>query len=1390
MLQLNASPNTAPIGIDGSLPNVYRSYSRTTITPDWSLSVYQDFMMRAYVEGSQTDVLTDSQTMVYPPKVNREKASEYFSTANNSPFVTRPGTVKAGRTGNIEGYVDNSDAVLYYVVARMSDFDPNLGPATGTMTILNNVTDVFYQDADFGALPMGWYAYAVQVAYSTGGMSPWTYSNVVGRDMDAAVTFEVTLCDGNVPEDVEITMTGLEFPEMVYEGVTDATGIYTFDQVWKGLYNIELYKIGYQTYQWDAIISEDVTIEVLMSEKMYKPRNLWVDPLTSFAYWDAPVVVALEEDFEGFTFPPDGWTASSNSIGWYRTNDGSGPNWPIPSWTSAYAVANDDAAGSTADGSVDYLITPGLDLREVDTYRLMFDSYYDAAFGLQIATVEYSYDAGANWDVYYALTPNPGSWDYIDIDLASFSGLTATTPVWFAFHSDDGGGWASGWAIDNIMFANGETEPVAYHVYLDGALDGVTDTTFYQYEYLTYGVTYTASVAAQYSCGLSDEVYYTFTSIFLLPPRNLDGLTFDHTVHLWWEPPITPTDVITDNSVFDPNFVAVTEEADFVGTTIDPVGYKPLGSSRAELWNNGPLVNSPGTGTGGADESVLQAGLGTYGFGCQYPLDYRIADDFEVVGTTWTVDEIVVYGYQTNSGPPSSFIGCYLQIYDGDPSAGGTVIWGDQVTNVLTSTDWTGIYRVNAVGGGSARPIMYLACATPGLSLPAGVYWLEYSLDGSGSSGPWTPPVTIEGMLATGNGLQFTGSWGPAMDGSYQQDFPFLFNGTAGGGGGGVIPDNFIGYNLYRDFNNIAYIPYIGEDTTHYFDYELQPLCYEYDVTAVYDLTPYGFPGETAESMYEGPFDVCVEYGWPLAFVEDWNTGSFDPNLWNHGDNWVVNGQFGNPLPCAEFKWDPVLNDYKSALTSYPIDGKYHPGTTDLYIDGRIFFDFDISLVDNGMSGDEKINVEVWDDGNWYNVATFSNADGNFDWTSYHFEISDHAFGKIFKVRFQAEGVNSSGILSWFVDNIHLYRECDAPTDLIATADPDYDENQIFLSWTPPATGGGTGTGEWITWDDGVHFGGVGLTGGGVFSVASHWDADQITAYEGMYITNIRFVPYINAVTTSFTLKVWKGPDAGTLVYEEALSGLVLGDWNDITLATPVAIDVTKELWFGYTVDSPADSWPAGHDEGPAVAGYGDMISLDGVAWDPLSQISPIDRNWNLQAMIVCGDESNGELLLENDSQRAMSDLRTGSKGIIGYNIYLDLLKDEYEFVDFTEDTFYTYECQGNGLYRFVVTTVYEDCESGYSNVASVLIHSIDENDKNNIIRIFPNPASDMIRLESSVRMSRLCLHDCSGRMLQCHELQNQIQTNLDVSSYEPGIYLLRVDTEEGRFVRKLVVVR
>ena len=1418
MLQLNFAPNTAPIGIDNSFPLAYRSYQRSALMPGWQVSVYQDFMMRAYIEGSQTDLATEGTELVRIPKVDREKANKHFISANNTPFTTRAGVEATGTLATIEGYEALTEDVLYYTVARISDFDPDLPidpPVNGTVTVLNNVTEVSYTDNDFSALPMGWYAYAVQVAYSSGMLSEWTFSNIVGRDMDAAVTFEVTLCDGNTPEDVEITMVGSDYPYETFFGVTDETGIFTFDQVWKGKYDVTVFKIGYETYDWIQIVTEDVTIPVVLSEKRYPVRNLWVDPLTSYLYWDPPLVVALDEDFEGADFPPEGWQASSNSIGWLRTNSGSSTYWTIPAWDSYYAMSNDDAAGSGEDGSVDYLITPPLDLREVDTYHMMFDSYYDALFGFQVATVEYSYDAGANWTVLYGLTPNPGSWAEIDVDLGSLSGMAGTAPVWFAFHSDDGGDWSSGWAIDNVLVANGEVEPIQYHVFLDGALDGLTDTTWYQFAYLEYGTTYTACVAAEYSCGLSPEVCVDFTSTFLLPPRNLDGLTFDNTVHVWWEPPVTPeTDATDGTSVFDPNFVSVTEESSAPGTTTAGSGQtKPLISTRAVLYDNGPLVTHEGTGAGGYDESVLHSGMSTLGFGAQLSAGNSMADDFEVTGS-WDIDEIVLYAYQTNAGAGASTItGGYIQIYDGDPSAGGSVIWGDLSTNIMTSTEDAMIYRnSDGPGGGTTRAIMSVTCAVD-VTLSAGTYWLEYQFDGSASfSGPWNPPITITGQPVTGNALQYTGSWGPALDGSGdQQGCVFQILGGGGGPGpGGEVPDNLIGYNLYRDMSNIAYIPYNGEDTTHYFDYDLDPLCYAYDVSAVYDLTPYGFPGETAESAWEGTFDICVEYGWPLTFVEDWNTGSFDPNLWTSGENWVVNGQFGNPYPCAEFKWDPVLVDYKSSLESYFIDGKYDGITGDEYIDGRIWFDFDLALEDNGMSGDETLVVEVWDGGSWYHVATFDNAEGSFDWTANHFEISDHAFGKIFKVRFTADGVSSDGILSWFVDNIVIYRQCDEPLDLTADG---IDPFTIELNWHPPAGGGGGGgtTGEWIHWDDGVHANNaIGFGGAAVWSVAARFEPTDLAGFDGFSVTHIRFVPGANSNSSTFELKVWEGANASTLLYSQPVPTYLVAEWNEIELDTPVPIDITKELWIGYTTEQfTADDFPAGVDAGPAVANYGDLLTADGVTWEAMSIVYGLDYNWNLQGY-VSGPTDGGAtsiVPLVDDTEYtaqgapqvnigggvgpAVSDDDNVNRELTGYNVYYNDNGAGYVFAAFTEDTTFThvvdpaFEVGSNQCYY--VTAVYEDCEPA-SNEACVMVTGIEDPALVDGIAVYPNPARDILNITSSTDITHVTVMNYVGQVVYNQKVVEDNSLELSVAGYETGVYIVKVETTAGIVTKKITV--
>ena len=206
------------------------------------------------------------------------------------------------------------------------------------------------------------------------------------------------------------------------------------------------------------------------------------------------------------------------------------------------------------------------------------------------------------------------------------------------------------------------------------------------------------------------------------------------------------------------------------------------------LHDNGPLVNSPGTGVGGADESVLQntsLGMNTLGFGHQVLNNNRVADEFTITGADWLIDSITFFAYQTNSTTTSPITSVNFQIWDGPPGAGGSnVVFGDTATNRLTSTAWSGIYRVSETTTGTAtnRPIMANQCDLVGLVLGAGTYWLDWQTDGSLASGPWAPPININGVASTGNGQQSLGgaAFTPANDsgtGTPQQGFPFIIEG-------------------------------------------------------------------------------------------------------------------------------------------------------------------------------------------------------------------------------------------------------------------------------------------------------------------------------------------------------------------------------------------------------------------------------------------------------------------------------------------------------------------------------------------------------------------------------------------------------------------------------------
>lgn len=212
-----------------------------------------------------------------------------------------------------------------------------------------------------------------------------------------------------------------------------------------------------------------------------------------------------------------------------------------------------------------------------------------------------------------------------------------------------------------------------------------------------------------------------------------------------------------------------------------------VGSANAgtTLWDNGPIVTNPGGGFGGADASLAQSQLGMTGLGGNSNVgSFRRADNFTVGAGGWQLDSIQVFGYFTGGNTTTSPIeGLFVQIWSGNPSAGGAMIAGDITTNILGSSTWTGAYRasVNAPTG-STRPIWDAVGSLGGLVLAEGEYWVEVGMLSSLGT-MWMPPVSIPDQSTTGDALTYTvssDSWANWTDtgAGTQLGMPFVLTGS------------------------------------------------------------------------------------------------------------------------------------------------------------------------------------------------------------------------------------------------------------------------------------------------------------------------------------------------------------------------------------------------------------------------------------------------------------------------------------------------------------------------------------------------------------------------------------------------------------------------------------
>ncbi|MCZ2143457.1 MAG: choice-of-anchor J domain-containing protein [Ignavibacteriales bacterium] len=464
-------------------------------------------------------------------------------------------------------------------------------------------------------------------------------------------------------------------------------------------------------------------------------------------------IVKFSQGFEDVTFPPAGWAVHQLDGGaniWLRYTS-------APIFGTATASVRWESASLRND---DWLVTPSFTVDAAD--KLFFYGVGGSAYADSVS-IWVSTTGGVPPTGYTrigAFRPMPAPGQMFQLSLAAYAGQT----VYLAFRYNEMDQLRL--YLDSVYVETGvpnDVGTVSHNV--SGAVAA------------NVAMTPTATVknfggAAQsfpVTMTINPGGYTSTKQVTNLAPDQTTQVTFDT-----WTP--------VSGSYTAKAFTQLAGDANPANDTITRTAFV-----ESFLYSNGPFVTNPGGGFGGADLSALQtSNLNVWGFGAQSSASNWVADNFEVpYNNEWTLQGFKFYSYQTGSTTTPTYNSAKVVVYNGRPDLPtSTIVWGDETTERYMAAEWTGAYRASDNTPTNAdRPVMAVS-ANANPVLPAGNYWVMYTLGGTLASGPWVIPISILGTYETGDAYQrTTAGWAPLRDSAggpgYGQGLPFQVLGTS-----------------------------------------------------------------------------------------------------------------------------------------------------------------------------------------------------------------------------------------------------------------------------------------------------------------------------------------------------------------------------------------------------------------------------------------------------------------------------------------------------------------------------------------------------------------------------------------------------------------------------------
>lgn len=380
----------------------------------------------------------------------------------------------------------------------------------------------------------------------------------------------------------------------------------------------------------------------------------------------------------------------------------------------------------------------------------------------------------------------------------------------------------------------------------------------------------------------------------------------------------------------------------------------------------------------------------------------------------------------------------------------------------------------------------------------------------------------------------------------------------------------------------------------------------------------------------------------------------------------------------------------------------------------------------------------------------------------YQHDIDSYAFeeGKVYTTSVIANYTTGSSVA---VKSSWTFRECD-DFETAGEFEVENVDGKNVLTWTmPEVSHENESVGNSICYDDGYNVDGVGRFSGGTFYWGIMFTAEDLAPYVGKKILKVMTYDY---AYHNGEFYIYTGGDTAPInkIYTQSYNCYGAKEYVEFELTEAIPIG-NENIWIIFHNLNGQYIAPAGANTGNP---NGRWISEDGVQWWDMYADIEWNYTWNIRAFLNYEGDYPG---MEND--------------IIGTMIYRDgelIVSEPVSGNTFTDDA--------DADAEYCVKVVH----GGLPNVSYYAMscltcegESIEENEVENIM-VYPNPTKANLNV-SAENMKRISIINAIGQVIydKTVDADNEV---IDMTSYESGMYMILVVTDDGVAVKRITYVK